>query len=157
MEYTSINRDLVLEFFLVLSRMEFALKLAGYANGDEKSVSPDWDGFARDISEAFDSETDQQVAVAFNYYLGHPPHKQVLNNGVLDWKLAFPENGSEVAKALLLVRRVRNNLFHGGKYNAQAHEETARNEELLSMGITLLREAMRVSPEVQQAYEGAAI
>ncbi len=48
MEYTSINRDLVLDFFLVLSRMEFALKLVGYTNGDEKNVSPDWDSFAKD-------------------------------------------------------------------------------------------------------------
>ncbi len=64
LEYTTINRDLVLEFFLVLSRMEFALKLVGFAVGDEKRVNPDWDGFAKEVSKSFDLKASEEVEVA---------------------------------------------------------------------------------------------
>ena len=157
LEQTSINRDLVLDFFLVLSRMEFALKLAGYAKGDEKNVSPDWIKFGKDISLSFDSKADQTVSKALQYYLSIPPDKQVLKDGRLDWVSAVPTDETEIERTLILIRRVRNNLFHGGKYNAQAHSETARNEELLKMGICVLKQAMQILPNVQAAYDGASI
>ncbi len=90
--------------------------------------------------------------------MGHPPYKQVLRNGYLHWESAPPVGATEIEKVLLLVRRVRNNLFHGGKYNAQSHEETARNEELLCQGIRILKAAISELPKVQVAYDdGAAI
>jgi hypothetical protein len=156
-ENTLINRDLVLNFFLTLSRLEFALKITGYVRGNEDGVEPDWDRFARDISNSFDIKKNDSLVEAVYYYLGHPPQKQVLIDGSLDWVPAVPNGGSEIQRALILVRRVRNNLFHGGKYNYQRHEETERNEALLSMGITILREVMDSQPRIQAAYQGAAI
>ena len=157
LENTTINRELVLEFFLVLSRMEFALKLVGFASGDDKKVSPDWDGFAKEVSESFDWKANKEVEVAICCYLDHPPKKQVLRNGRLDWETAIPNSDTEFERALVLVRRVRNNLFHGGKYNAQSHDETARNEELMRQGILILKAVMLQMPKVQAAYDGAAI
>ena len=153
-EKTSINRDLVLDFFLVLSRMEFALKLGGYCIGDNSRVLPDWDSFANEISKSFSSKDDERLSSAIDYYLGHPPQKQILRDGRLDWASTPLNNISEIEQAIVLVRRVRNNLFHGGKYNGQSHNETERNEALLQMGIIIIEGAMRCSPSIERAYKG---
>ena len=157
-EQTPIDRDLVLEFFLRFSRFEFALKVSGYADGDTTRVSPAWDRFARDIAEMFDKGRTPDLQSACEYYLLNPPMKQVLANGTLSWSTDLPvEPNREVELLIGLVRRVRNNLFHGGKYNAELHEETARKEELLRGAIEILGECLRASKRVGHAYESAAI
>lgn len=79
-------------------------------------------------------------------------------NRVLAWSTDLPVEFDRKTELLIaLVRRVRNNLFHGGKYNSELHEEPARNEELLRGGLLILEECLRVSSAVRQAYNGAAI
>jgi len=160
MEYSekiSINKELVLEFFLVLSRMEFALKVEGYCIGGNNRVFPDWGLFASEVGEKFSCGDNEKLSTAIDYYLGHPPKKQILSDGHLAWVDAPPNNATEVEKAIILVRRVRNNLFHGGKYNDQGHDEAARNEMLLEMGITIINGAMHYSPNVERAYNDSFI
>lgn len=153
-ERLHIDRELVLEFFLVFSRIEFSLKLAGFVTGGENSVSPDWGGFIRKVSETFILGDDEEVATAIYYYIGHPPQKQVLKNGSLDWMPVPRQGSSDIEDVLMSVRRVRNNLFHGGKYNAEDHQEVARNEELLRQGILILKSVIREIPSVLEAYNG---
>ena len=50
---TQIDADLLLDFFLVFSRVEYALKNGGFVKGDERRVDPDWDGFAASIKDQF--------------------------------------------------------------------------------------------------------
>ena len=158
LEHTSIDRDLVLEFFLVLSRVEFALKVTGYASGSRKGVSPDWEKFGREIRGKFYVEKTKELVEACDFYLGNPPQKQCLDQyGQLDWVHSLDQNLSTPEKLQILVRRVRNNLFHGGKYNQQLNEETARNEQLLRNGIIILLEAVSLVPNVHRAYDGVAI
>ena len=157
LETMRLDRELILQFFLVLSRMEFALKVSGFATGTENSVKPDWDGYARRIRDTFSKRETPDLLEASNYYLNTPPQKQVLRNGGLAWSSTMPTNSAEIDVLLMLVRRVRNNLFHGGKYNSQAHDETARNESLLRYGITILEASMTLVPDVKAAYKGAAI
>jgi hypothetical protein len=40
------DRMLVLQFFLVFARFEYALKRSGFLRGNESKVEPDWDRFA---------------------------------------------------------------------------------------------------------------
>ena len=158
LEDTPINRQLVLQFFLRFARFEFALKVSGYAHGGLGQVSPDWDRFVAEIVDAFDKDRTPALANACEYYLLDPPKKQVLANGSLAWSTDLPVDPARQTELLIaLVRRVRNNLFHGGKYNAALHQETARNEELLRGGILILDECLRVSSQVRAAFEGAAI
>ncbi len=53
--------------------------------------------------------------------------------------------------ALIYVRRVRNNLFHGGKY----FEEDAvnRDERLIDCSLVVLEACVRAVPMVHLAYE----
>ena len=158
LEETVLNRDLVLEFFLKFSRFEFALKLAGYARGNINRVEPDWIRFAATIRDLFNRNHNPHLAQACEYFLNNPPNQQVRVRGTLGWSTQPPANANTEPELLIaLVKRVRNNLFHGGKYNAQMHEETARSETLLHGSLLILKECLRVSPRVKHAYDGAII
>lgn len=52
---------------------------------------------------------------------------------------------------LLYVRRIRNNLFHGGKFNGHWFEPK-RSEELLRHSLTILRGCLAASKEVRGTF-----
>jgi len=156
-EHTQLDRELVLDFFLTLSRIEFALKVTKYAKGNTSRAKPDWDKFGRDIKDHFNIKRDEKLEASCNYYLKLPPQKQILKNNKLTWVDAIPEGLSDPELLLVYVRRVRNNLFHGGKYNIQAPDETERNEELLKSGIRIIHEALKCELNVWGAYQQASI
>jgi len=58
---------------------------------------------------------------------------------------------------LRMVRSIRNNLFHGGKYNIEVHEDTDRTEHLLRSSLVVLEECLELSPEVRLHFEEASI
>ena len=157
LEETKIDQSLVLDFFMKFSRFEFALKISGFARGDENFVGPAWRRFAASISSSFDKCRTPELEQACKYYLVNPPHQQVIVGDSLGWNANIPNTNSEPEFLIELVKRVRNNLFHGGKYNAEMHEETARSEALLRNGLIILEECLRVLPDVKQAYDGATI
>ena len=153
-----IDRDLLLSFFLNFSRFEFALKLAGFARGDRRSVKPDWDGFAVLIKDQFDKNAGESLSQACDHILDNPPNKQVLVQGSLGWSTGGRDpNQTELEFLLLMIRRVRNNLFHGGKYNNREHEDTARSVQLLKSCLVILDECLRLSPHVKSAFDEATI
>ncbi|UUZ70850.1 hypothetical protein LP415_15815 [Polaromonas sp. P1(28)-8] len=105
---------LATDFFVVFSRFECALKRSiQYAIGDELKVDPDWDGFAKDLpSDFLQIVIDKGVAPVL---IGQPPKKQIkLAEGSLGWKdMGAVKNTADL---FLAVRRARNNLVHGAKY-----------------------------------------
>ena len=154
----ALSRDLLLRFFLTFARFEFALKNAGYAAGNEREVAPDWGTFARSIRDDFECEHSPALDSACAYMLDSPPLKQVLLDGNLAWSAAGPgEDMSAPERLLVLVCRVRNNLFHGGKHSAGLFEDAARQQRLLESSLVILDECLRVQPRVKQAYASAAI
>ena len=160
----AINRELVLEFFLAFSCFEFALKNAGYAhpcprqNGRLPSVDPGWDTFAASVRDLFKRTRNPELNSACDYMLENPPLEQVLIETGLAWETNNPcESVSEVECLLRLVRRVRNNLFHGAKFSNEAFEDTSRQEMLLKGSLLILAECLDVSPQVRSVYESAAI
>jgi hypothetical protein len=56
-----------------------------------------------------------------------------------------------------MVRCVRNNLFHGAKYNNEVHEDIERTEMLLKSSLTILDECLALSPRVKSFFDEAAI
>ena len=151
-----VNKDLLLEFFVFFSRCEFALKNSGFALGDLDGVRPDWNGLAVSLRDRFEKNASPRVLEACEYILEHPPNRQVLINGSLGWDTQGQRPGEPETDFLLrMVKSVRNNLFHGGKFNIELYEETARSEALLRHSLVILQECLRLSPQVGRAFHEA--
>ena len=56
--------ELILDFLRTFSRFEFALKAAGFADGDEQRVAPAWDRFGRVIAAQVDALADAEFAAS---------------------------------------------------------------------------------------------
>lgn len=81
-----------------------------------------------------------------------PPLKQVLKDGVLDWKSTEEENVPLLLKLILSVRRVRNNLFHGGKFPSVNLEDPGRNADLLESSIVILEGCLLLNDRVKELF-----
>ncbi|MDQ7251063.1 hypothetical protein [Dongia sedimenti] len=151
-----MNEDVLDELagalFRTFARFEYALKAAGFHCGDGEAKA-DWTAFAKSIPTVFDDPQDDGVKEAVAYILAHPPKKQVVAGGLLGWAVADPGNSPRSDQALVYVRRVRNNLFHGGKFNGR-WIEPQRSEELLRHSLAVLRACLEASAKVRAAYDG---
>jgi hypothetical protein len=112
-----LTNELVLEFFLVFSRFEYAMKAAGWTRPDRTAAEPDWQRLIREI-QTENHAVAAPIVEAGQYLLLAPPKQQVRRpDGGIGWSEVecnhIPE---QVACLLRSVKRVRNNLFHGGKF-----------------------------------------
>ena len=127
----------------MFSRIEYSLKLSGkYALEKRNGVEADWDKFAKDHDTDFDCKRTIHLQKAVKYLLDQPPHKQFLNNGVLNWKPTKKQKIPLFQELILSVRRVRNNLFHGGKFQSMDVKDPGRNSDLLESSIIILNECL---------------
>ncbi len=142
--------------FREFSRMEYGLKAVGHLKrkGRDGPAEADWDSFAHAIDRAFgqrlSANPDLQSAV--EYIRTHPPKKQIVRDGVLGWSGIPPTSDSETGILLKYVGRVRNNLFHGGKFNGH-WIDPERSEQLLLRCLVVLNACLLASPDVREAYE----
>jgi hypothetical protein len=143
------------EFFREFARCEYCLKAVGLRKLNGRDPTADWGAFAGQVQAVFDAPPSNEVANAIQYYLTAPPMKQVVNNGVLDWALSVPDHANQAELVLRLICRVRNNLFHGGKFNEHWFEPQ-RSEDLIRAGLCLLRAVVSAHPQVRNAYENRA-
>lgn len=139
---------IAVEFFLVFSRMEFALKRTGHLRDKTPGAKaePNWDMFAGKLSSEF--YVMMRVAGEAKVLFEEPPrHLRVQIDGKsVDMEdVAPPANVSEL---FLAVRSVRNNLMHGEKPLVDH-----RSEELLRAGLFVLKSALPRIAAVQEAYD----
>ncbi|UQN37672.1 hypothetical protein MTR80_08220 [Alcaligenes aquatilis] len=149
-----LPRELACMFLAVFSRMEYALKSTNYAVGGERGVDPAWDSFANDIDYDFLALTHQHVIDARNYLLRHPPRKQILKDkqiGFVDQ--VIDPHQAKTQQTLLMVRTVRNNLFHGGKYSPEGKREAGRNHLLVKHAICVLLACSELNADVRSSFE----
>ena len=142
--------DLAAELFRTFARFEYALKATGFHKGDGVA-EPNWRSFAETIPQVFTDPDDAVLREATRYILEHPPKKQMILDGMLNWTVAAPNTDLEPDLVLIYVRRVRNNLFHGGKFNGRWFEPE-RSEQLLRHSLVVLRACLDASPNVGQAF-----
>lgn len=144
------------QFFQVFSRFECAMKRSGvYADGGEKEVKADWDKLAVDLGDDFLREViESGIAPAL---LQKPPKKQIkLPNDSLGWR----EMGSisNTLDLFLAIRRARNNLIHGGKYqdggggHTDIVDGSERDDVLLRESLNVLALAYERSPPIRQSF-----
>jgi hypothetical protein len=156
---TGDDSELVLQFFATFSRFEYALKRAGFVRSDwYNNASADWQRFARKKGNALlDDITDRKFVEARSFLLREPPQKQVViaADRSLRWQANTKRSEEGDAEYLLrLVRDVRNNLFHGGKYPNQAVSgRRLRNSMLLEACLTILEKCLSLDADVKHFFE----
>jgi hypothetical protein len=133
------------DFFAAFAFAEFELKTNGYIRRGRDDAQADWDAFAAAIARRFRHRKSRTFEKAWQVLTASPPRKQVSRGGRLAWKVTpRPAGISDAAWGLILVRRVRNNLFHGAKFIVGGAEQFARDRELVQAAHTVLDEAMHM-------------
>lgn len=154
----AIDRTLALRFFATFSRFEYALKRTGYLKPGDKA-EPNWDAYANSLRGRFPGIQDSLFRKAVEFLLKAPPKSQVVSGKDIDWQDTRLGNGEQHENYVLrLVRIVRNNLFHGGKYPTPTGpmEDVGRNKLLLESSISILKQCLELSPDVRAAFEETA-
>jgi hypothetical protein len=146
------HEKLILEFFLLFSKLEYALKMAGFNKGNGNAEA-NWNAFAESISDKFNRNNNAELTKGVDYILKNPPNKQIIKNGILEWSSTQPNSKSETDLLLQYICRVRNNLFHGGKYKGSLLENPDRSEQLLTSCVTILTYCLELSPNVKEAFD----
>jgi len=140
------------EFFRAFSRAEYALKASGFHRGDGNAEA-NWDAFSKEVSELIKNPEDDALAKSIAFILESPPKKQVIVNGAIEWSDANPNNPCPSHNLFIYIRRVRNNLFHGGKFNDRWFAPE-RSEQLINSSITVLNHCIDHVSSVNEAYHG---
>lgn len=168
-----MDRELLCEYFLTFSRFEYSLKAIGLfkrpkskginrfkENGCLPDAEPDWDSFAASLQDVFQTDRTEALKQACYCILDSPPFKQVIinNDDSLAWETPVrAASDSEIAFLLTMVRRIRNNLFHGGKYNIEVHEDTERTAMFLISSLVILEECLYLNTELKLVFDEAVI
>jgi len=150
-----LKSDLATHFFYVFMRFEYTLKASNYYKGKiNEKVEPDWDKFAVKLEGIFQNPSLDKFEDAVNYFKETPPKKQIINNNKeLDWKPMPINTNAPLAKEILIcVRRVRNNLFHGGKASKISLFEP-RDDDLLKHSLVILEKCLSEMSELKTAFD----
>ena len=146
---------LAYRFFKLFAQYEYALKAMGYGRaGRADAAEPDWDRFANEVGVALVQSQDPAVIDARTYLLSEPPRRQVWINGSVEWA-AVANTERSVQMLFAHIRRVRNNLYHGGKFNGRWIDPD-RSEELISKSLVLLQYLLDTDHNLQEAINGNA-
>ncbi|WP_115734155.1 hypothetical protein [Aminobacter aminovorans] len=133
------------ELVLVVTRFEYALKEISYGKmGAGGAVEAKWDEFANKelTSDFLKHVRENNIAPTI---LSKPPTRQILNGSSLDWEATAPP--TDIQSLFGSVRRVRNNLVHGGK---SGDKDSDRNNHLVAEAIAVLMEALRAHADLRE-------
>jgi hypothetical protein len=136
-----MHDKLTLSFFATFSRFEYALKAAGKVRaGIGGAAEANWQEVENAIRQA-DVQSAERIRSKAGILLTDPPRKQVVVDGQLHWQPAGPA-GDEAQNLVASLKRVRNNVFHGGKYSPKAVLFSPRSALLIQCVDGLLQELL---------------
>ena len=143
-----LDRSLLFDFFWKFSVFECALKRGGFLkSGNSDAAEPDWNKFGEAIRGRFSEISTDDFAEAVLALKELSPHKQVVISGQLNWRKICPKTDKcEEEFVLQLLRVVRNNLFHGGKYPDGPVKEVAHDKKILRAALSVLEGCIKLYP-----------
>jgi hypothetical protein len=143
-------------FFKLFAQFEYALKAMGYGRaGSNGSAEANWDRFANEVGVMLLQDPDPQVIEARMYLLEHPPKRQMWIDGAVGWaEVQVAEKSAQILFSH--IRRVRNNLYHGGKFNGRWLDPD-RSQLLISKSLVLLQKIVEQNGTLRSAIEGNAV
>ena len=144
----NVEPQIALAFQTTFARAEYSLKgVRPYCSGAEGGdASANWDRFANDIATDLLANVDTQIV---RFLVDAPPMKEIVRGGVAVFDPAVLQ-GTDAQKLLLAVRRVRNNLFHGGKEHRERY--AGHDQELVEAALEVIRIAVGCQHEVRARY-----
>lgn len=147
--------QIAFRFFKLFAQCEYALKAMGYGRaGKADAAEAEWDRFANEVGVLLLREQSADVVAARTYLFENPPKRQVWVDGSVAW--ADVQNNERSAQILFAhIRRVRNNLYHGGKFNGRWIDPD-RSAELISKSLLLLEHLVQADAKLVEAIQGNA-
>ena len=147
-DYPNDLRLKCFEFFYWFSRFEFALKENGYVKeGSYHAALPEWEKFRDTHSDNYITSPEASTL------LEAPPQRQVLVGNTCKWeKTNLSREKTTLGKVILVLKTIRNNLFHGGKSSQEDWDNPDRNLFLLENGKAVL-DSLANSDGLQADYE----
>jgi hypothetical protein len=89
---------------------------------------------------------------AVDFILNEPPRKQTIDNGRLTWQESLVDNNTSMTiKLCVYIRRVRNNMLHGGKFNGNYNPKSI-NYRLITYSTFLLNNWLDLDLEVKNNF-----
>ncbi|MFB5746791.1 hypothetical protein ACE38U_18135 [Cedecea sp. S5-13] len=154
---SNLNKNLVCEFFAIFSRFEFAMKECGKYKAPKSQdpkkdrVEPNWDELINKLAPKLCLKTSGKLESAVRDLVGSPPKVQTYDLSFKNTKPSRPNDN--YAEAISLTRRVRNNLFHGGKHSELSEAQKERDERLLRASIVVLTHCLINCQELRIDFE----
>ena len=140
-----------IKFFLSFARFEYALKTSGFLE-NKSYASPDWNAYAESIEAQMNEKPSIQESL--EYFVAHPTKSQDNINGRVQYvETPFENQCSTFTWAIRMIKRVRNNFFHGGKYRDLVVEDSLRNTTLLNHSLIVLNECLKIDNEVSRHFK----
>ena len=163
------DQQLAIEFFVVFSRFEYALKRNQYLKKEEKA-SADWINFCKKVlcpKLISNPETAKKIKRNADYLLNpdNLPKEQIRTVKGIDWRLPKREPKSrccpsscpsdcDICWIIRLIKIVRNNLFHGGKYrNNEWPVDPKRDTQLVEISLLVLASCLELE-DVKKEFCG---
>lgn len=135
-----MHKDLIVSFFATFSRFEYALKEAGMVRaGRNNAAMPDWEA----VKSLLRDDDTTHVIDAAGILLEAPPRRQVWLEEQLKWDRTGSA-GARTDDVVESLKRVRNNLFHGGKWRPETYELSTRSEELVRAAHAVLDQLLEL-------------
>ena len=114
------------------------LKEKGFFQANGKKINVDWDRFANEvIGNSFLEDLGDKAQYA-EFILSEPPKRQVANeDNQIIWQ-DVANNDKSVQSLFGHITRVRNNLYHGAKFNGTWFDPQ-RSKDLIEASVIILR------------------
>jgi hypothetical protein len=128
---------LAFRFFKLFAQYESTLKERDYFLERNGRIEVDWSRFANELVGTRVRQELGAVSESANYILQNPPKRQAVNDdGKIIWQ-AVPNRDQSVQALFGHICRMRNNLFHGAKFNGTWFDPD-RSRALLEHGLVVL-------------------
>ncbi len=137
-----------LKFCVAFALFEHALKET-FPAPSKRVARANWEAFEKSLPDLAENASPK-LQGAISYVCNEPPKKQCVQNGrVVFTKATLTGTGN--AAICEALRRIRNNLFHGGK-----QPYTDRDRQLVEAGLEIIEGYVQNSRRVQGAFKHGA-
>lgn len=128
---------LAFQFFKLFAQYEAYLKEHGFFKADKSgNIFVDWDRFANEVIGKDFQDRLGESSESAKFILDNPPNKQIYDGSKVIWSVVS-QNEKSIQILFGHICRVRNNLFHGAKFNG-TWNDPVRSEKLLRCSLDVL-------------------